>query len=945
MMPQAFLDQIAEKLRAAYPEDMSSVRVVFPNRRAGLFFRRYLAKRLEKPAWEPRLQSIDEFLAEQSGKNSPDMLSLVLELHAIFHHHLPEISERLDRFFFWGQMLLRDFEDVDFYLVDSRQLFTVLYRQKEMEQQFGFTDEENKRLLQAFWDTFGEALSPQQQDFIALWEALPRIYDDFRNQLNDKGWATKAMMSRDLAETQDPWQDRMKGEVWFVGFNALTLAEEKIISRLLEAGNARIFWDADALYMNNESHEAGYFLRKFRSKALFASTFEPSLPEHFKEGVDLHTIGVPLDIGQVKKAGEILESWASEDDFNPERTVVVLPDEQLLVPMLQSIPPAIAKLNVTMGFPIKSSGVYSFFEHVFNLYHAARFTKGERNFYHKHVKSLLEHPFLQAIYPEQSRELLQVINKEKLFRVNARDLHKASLLNLIFSVPEGAYLDHFSSILLQLYQAMGDQIQDIEGECIYHLHTQLNRLHDILDQGEGSMDIKGFHFLFRQVSQSIRLVFEGEPLEGLQIMGLLETRLLDFDRVIMLSMNEGVVPDTASQHSFIPYHVRKAFELPTPEYKDALSAYHIYRLWQRPQQIYAFYNTEVDGLKSKGEMSRYLLQAKMEGLMTGTVRQLGTRIHLPGSGSIEVPWNDASERELGNYLKGGSKGFSATALNQYLYCKLRFYFRYVMGLFEKEELTEDMDPMKFGTILHQTAEQLYLQLREKKGNKKVEKSDFPWLLEQSKLVLKQAYRKEMEGLSDDLSGTNLIAYGALEKYMEMLLQRDEDYAPFQMLGLELDDKEQGKVTINLSDGRGVTLKGSIDRLDEKEGVIRILDYKTGKSELTFSSMDSLFDAKDDKRNSYAFQTLLYGLMARQWGVASEDDQLRAGILSFRSNKDPQWELTLGKVPLGNINNVLGEFEEKLKALFEEIYNPEKNWTQVEDAEKCKNCPYNVICDR
>jgi hypothetical protein len=207
------------------------------------------------------------------------------------------------------------------------------------------------------------------------------------------------------------------------------------------------------------------------------------------------------------------------------------------------------------------------------------------------------------------------------------------------------------------------------------------------------------------------------------------------------------------------------------------------------------------------------------------------------------------------------------------------------------------------------------------------------------------YHKEMKGAADHLSGANLIAYRALEKYMEILLQRDEDYAPFQMLGLELNGGKDAKITIKLDDGRGVALKGSIDRLDEKEGMIRILDYKTGKSDLKFSSLDSLFDANDENRNPYAFQTLLYGLLAREWGVVREENQLHAGILSFRSNKDYRWELTLGNAPLGNLNRVMEAFEEKLKNLIKEIYNPEKHWTQVEDAGKCKNCPYNVICDR
>jgi len=941
---QDFLQQVVDKLIQSHPNDMHRVHLVFPNRRAGLFFRQKLAARLDRPIWEPSISSVEEFLASFSQTEAPDTLSQIIQLYEIFTNHVPELNERLDRFFFWGQMLLRDFEDVDQHLVDAQLLFTVLVRQKELEQQFAILEDENKRLLELFWGTFGEHLSTQQQEFIKLWEALPGIYADFRRALTEKNQATVGMMARQLAESSD-WVHALDKEVWFVGLNALTLAEERVLARLLEAGKAKVFWDVDALYMDQSHHEAGYFLRQYREKEAFTKTFPNPVPGHFSEGINLHTIGVALDVGQVKKAGEILAEMVQAPDFNPERTVVVLPDEQLLLPLLQSLPPAIQALNVTMGFSIKSSGVYSFFEHLFSLYQSA--SKGETglSFYYKPVKHLLSHPIMRALRPDFANEKYRLLLHDNLVRVPAEVLQEDDLSALIFADPQN-YLHHAHTLLLAMYEGWKEKgMQAIEGECIYHLYTQLNRLSDIMQVHGQVMDLKGFHFLFRQISQHIRLVFEGEPLKGLQVMGILETRLLDFDRVIILSMNEGVLPDGGGQASFIPYHVRKAFDLPTPEHRDAIAAYHVYRLMQRPKEVWALYNTEVDGLNSKGEQSRYLLQMRMEGLMKGKSYQLANKIHLSGTRRLEAPWDARSAQALDRFLVGadGNHRMSASAINNYLYCRLRFYFQYVLGLKEEQEVSEEVDPMVFGTILHNTAEQLYKKLADRKGNQQVELADFEWLESVYAPVLEEQFKLKMRGRNAKLEGPNLIALRAMERYMQLLLTKDKAYAPFHMLGLELDGGGQEGLQIPLPDGRSVKLMGKIDRLDEKDGLIRVLDYKTGKSDLKFSSIASLFDRNDAKRNAYAFQTMLYGMLVDAGGV-EDGKRLQSGIFGFRDQGE-NFSLVMDKKEVHDIRPLLPEFKAQLSELLEEIWSPDKVWDQVEDASKCENCPFNVICDR
>jgi hypothetical protein len=945
-----FLDDIARELVEKHPRDMHRIALVFPNRRAGLFFRRYLTSHIQGPVWEPAILSLEDFIEGLSSRKVPDQLSLILELYKVFIKHVPELNERLDRFFFWGQVLLNDFNDVDTYMVDHELLFKVLLTQQEMEQQFSYMEDENLRLLMLFWETFGKDQSSHQQQFVKLWQKMPSIYEEFNAVLKSKEQGYKGSLLREIAEGITTVRDFSFDAYWFAGFNALSPAEETILAGMLEKGNTRIFWDADAYYVQNPNHEAGFFLRKYLNKNPFSLTFPKDLPNRFEGEKDLHITGVPLQVGQVKKAAEVIKELASQPGFEPERTVVVLPEEHLLLPLLQSLPTEVDQLNVTMGFSLQSGSIYTFFEHLFSLYQNASGEGDKLHFYYRDVRNLLSHSILSGLYPDFCEKALLDIVRENRIRIAASDLAEGgNLAKFIFSLPDD-WLHHTRELLLQVYDELKSiSIHPIEGECIYHLHTQLNRLSDILQQQQEKPDLKSFRILFRQISKSIRLVFEGEPLKGLQIMGLLETRLLDFDHVIFLSMNEGVLPDTSSGHSFIPFNLRKAFELPTPEHKDAIAAYHVYRLLQRSKKIHAFYNTETEGgVGNKGEMSRFLLQMMMEGITDSKPSQLSNPIRLSPAGSIGILKDQRSLEALMRFTTARADGssLSPSALNTYLSCRLRFYFKYILNLEEEIEPVEEIDPRIFGNVLHNTLERMYLQLMNEKGSDQIEAADFERLAETSKDVLLACFCEEMKLNPNSISGVNLIAYKAMEAYLEAFLKVDKGLTPFRILGLEENGGGVAPIQIPITENASIQARitGKIDRIDEIDSTIRVIDYKTGKADNAIKGgLGSLTNRSEKNRNPYGFQIFLYALMVSQKREWVEGKLITGGIIGMRSMTDQKLKLD-GKEIL-DMNLHLEAFKSQLTEVVQEIFDASVPWDQVDDPKTCSSCPYDVICRR
>ncbi len=779
------------------------------------------------------------------------------------------------------------------------------------------------------------------------------------------------MLHRKVAQMLDQGQVNVPySRLAFAGFNALTHCEKKLFRHLQQLDQARFFWDADNAYLNDDQQEAGAFLRHnrkwFPGQTNATITDNLSNPEKKVE-----VVGVPLHAGQAKVAGSLLSQYLREGPLSQDelsRTAVVLPDEHLLFPLLHALPEDIDKVNVTMGYPLRNTPVYSLIEHLVDLQENLKDETNSPAFYHRQVVDLVRHPYLYFQDRAFADELiLEIESQNKVYLPQARlqSNGNGSLFPMIFRQVNGIsdLFDYMLGLLEAIHQSGYYQDYDyptVEREYLYQLHTQLKRLKEVLEglHIEDELALDTFWKLFRQLIEPLTTPFTGEPLEGLQVMGMLETRCLDFDHVIVLSMNEGIFPPGSTNRSFVPYHLRKGFGLPTPEHQDAISSYHLYRLVQRAQSVTLLYNTEPTSGQAS-EMSRFLYQLIYESPISVKERLLVHDIH----GPVEEPISIEKTSEVMDVLKHRfllsekeSNGLSPSAINSYLSCPLQFYFRYIAGLEEEDEVQEEIDPILFGNILHDTMQKLYEQLQEKKGNRKVDKEDFSYLRDILQDTLEQQFKEHYQPNENKLrfEGRNVIVRRILGQYVQQILQVDETYAPFAILGLEQNDKTlQVPVRVDNEEHK-LVLRGFIDRVDEKDGLTRVIDYKTGTDDKRFQNVASLFDRTNHKRNKAALQTLTYGLLYYRNQATTDDSPITSGLynvkemFSDRFSEKLQIKAEEGKSKYQTVDDIralLPEFEEQLKASLQELFNPEVPFFQTDNLDICRTCPYARICHR
>ncbi len=974
-----FLKELAEHLLKKYPEQLDQVTVVFPNIRAGLFFKKYLSELIDRPIWSPHILSLEDFIKSHSSLQLLDKLSLVFRLYEVYKKHNPK-EEGFDRFMYWGDLLLKDFDDIDKYAINAKVLFTDLARQKELDSTFDYLSEEQKNSILEFWKSFEGDPSLQQKSFRQVWNTLYTIYEEFKLILKKEGLAYQGMLYAEVTEQLQAEQLSYGYEkVVFAGFNALNNREEQLITLFIENRDAEVFWDVDAYYVDDEVQEAGLFFRKYRSKKAFSESFPPVLPSHLSNGSSkkkIDIIGVPLSVGQSKLLGqqwrERLEGAGLSD---MEKTVVVLPDETLLFSVLHSIPEEVDSINVTMGFPLQGTPLYQFFEHLLALQQHIRTQNNAAHFYHRDVLILLKHPYLRDYNSELASKNIRAIESEnKIYLSNDDIFEDEQLYSIIFQeVSKGnAIFDYLIDILL--YVTTGnEQEEDVsqkdrpmdsdifEQEYAYFFYTQLNRLKDIIGQQKIHLDLNGFIRLFRQVMQSVRLPFTGEPLKGLQVMGVLETRNLDFEQVYVLSMNEDIFPASGKLHSFIPYNLRKAYGLPTYDQQDAIYAYLFYRLLQRAEKITLLYNTE-SGLNIGGEMSRFLLQLMYSDDFSVRRYLLSNTIELREVKEIIIRKDEAVLHDLNRFVLNdgeSAKRLTPSALNLYLSCRLRFYFRYVARIYEADTVTEEIDPMAFGNLLHKTMELVYERFIGEKGSGHIMKEDIGTLTGMVDTVLVQAF-KEHYGIKEyrpfQFEGRNVIAKAIIRKFALKVLEIDREYAPFEILGLELGEKEGEALTLDfpIENGqRNIGMRGIIDRVDRKGSRVRVLDYKTGKDNKRMGTVASLFDREDDKRNKAAMQTLYYAYLYLENYPAAEGE-IMPGVYNSKEMFKESFDMRLEKkvspnknsyAPVNDVRPLLDEFKMGLRDLLEEIFDATVPFDQTDDKKSCLTCPYRNICHR
>jgi len=937
-------------------QNLQHLTIVLPNRRAGLFFTQHLGKLITEPMWMPEVKTIEDIFYQYAGQRPADDLTLIFELYRVYSDLHPE-PEDFDKFFFWGEMILKDFNDLDQFMADAKKLYHQLAEFKEFESDQSFLTESQVELIQQFWNSFVRQDRMHQEKFLKFWEMLNPLYQAFQASLNVSGLAYSGKLYRKVAESLDQITKPEKHTI-FIGFNAFTGTEEKLIKYFITQFGAEIYWDLDAYYLNDKNQEAGLFFREYQRDKVFGPTFPEVIPSLIQTNkAQIHTYATPLKSNQANLVGTILEKIPKE---NWEETVVILPDEQMLFPVLHSLPDQVDKVNVTMGYPVKNAPVYAFLEAVLEMQRFIKVEEGKVLFYHQAIKNLLSSIYLKTANPSFCKELLAEIQEKNQIYITEENLHQGgAFFTLIFQKLESEQLFSYLSILME---ELAERLKDepLQRSYLYQCFKQLTRLREIFDKQESlTVNREFFIRLFRQVFREVKLPFEGQPLQGLQIMGVLESRNLDFRRVIICNMNEASFPPSAGLNSMIPFNIRRAFGLPVQEQNDAIYAYTFYRLLHSAEEVHMIYTTASDQGKS-GEKSRYIQQMMVEMDLEMKEEVIFVPIDQKSPGEITIEKEPEVMQLLERYIireDGTSQtSFSPSALSVYLDCRLKFYLQYLAGIKEKEEVSEEIDAGVFGNLAHYSMENLYLGFIERKNRNVLEPGDFKelktnWVFPAIEKAIRTHYHLE-DAAETKLNGQMAIARDVLQKYITQVLAIDEASAPFRLISLEKEKEYRAKLGIDTISGiREIALKGIIDRVDELDGVIRLIDYKSGGDKKEFPDIPSLFDRESSKRNKAAMQTMFYGLIY-QATYPQNTAPLKPAIINlkeiFSDDFNPYLQLREPRksgIELNNYRDYEEEYKAGLKGLLEEMYDSAVPFSQTEDLKKCEYCPYREMCGR
>ncbi len=942
-----FLEEIAEYVLKHHAGATDKVTLVFPNRRAGLFFQKYLSARVAQPIWSPKIVSIEDFIKSFSPFKTADKLDLIFELYKVFTQ-LNKSGEEFDSFFYWGDVLLQDFDELDKFMTDAELLFKNLAYVKELENNLDYLEESQKQLILDFWKSFGDKLSTHKKGFLTIWNNLFQVYTQFKKRLTEKGIAYNGMIYHQVAAKLDEGLDFPKDEkVIFAGFNALSKSEEQIITWFVEEGLGTVFWDADDHYLKDNRQEAGRFLREMKfGNAILRKTFRDTYGNAFAEQKNIQVVSVASDVGQAQQAAEVLRSISGKLD---EHTAVVLPNNALLFPLLHAMPPGVEKLNITMGYPLASSTVYGFLDALIEMQVRAE-NKGAYHF--RSVLTILQHPLLTHYHNKNLLQIVREIMQKNILWVPKKMLEGSNLLQLVFTEVTDMS-DYLKAITLELASKSEDEV---EQEFFYHFFTLLNQMYGFTQQHQLQLPKAAYQKIFRQLVRSERLPFEGEPLLGLQVMGILETRNLDFENVIVLSMNESLLPPAAKNASFIPYSIRKVFELPVVDQQDSMYAYIFYRLVQRATNVTFIYNS-TEGTGKNSEISRFVHQLEYETKWNISHSTATSEVTIEDPNEISITKNEGILERLRSFTskKNFEKRFTPTALNTYLDCRLRFYFKYVLELYEPEEVAEEVDPMVFGNILHRIMEKLYLPY-DRDGHRTIEEENIISIEKRIDVETGKAFAQQFGAEEDEykFEGQNILAKEIIRKMILKVLEYDKQQTPFELLGVEADEKKGFVLNTDLqiSDEKlQVGMKGIIDRIEQKDGIVRIVDYKTGQDAKHFTDIHSLFDRELKSRNKAVFQTFFYGLLYLESPIGNDNAPIQASLFNirelFKSNFTPliQNKINRSMVDVMDIRPFLSEFKSELNSMLKEMFDEEVPFSQTTDTDKCKYCPYAGICNR
>ena len=934
---ETFLQLLASDIVNKYGEQFSHLTIIFPNKRAGLFLAEELSKLIKHPVWMPENLTLSEYIEKHTGLHKADNLTLTIKLYKAYIEASGS-HESFEEFYFWGSMLLSDFDDVDKYLADAKDLFSNLVALKEIEANFPYLTEEEITAIQNFWSSFNpNKFSHEQEEFLNVWSKLYPTYKAFRTILQQEHICYEGMNERYFCEHIDEYQH--PEHLLIAGFNALNICEKHIFSYYQNLGKASFYWDYDIYYTANEHQEAGFYIRD--NLKLFPNELDMGHFNNFlHNGKKIEYISVPSAVGQAKLLEQLTTHLVHE---NPRDTAIVLCDEQMLIPTLHSIPEYIRKINITMGYPARKTSVAALLTLLCDLKNYAKQEGNKIYYYYKPVIALLNHKLIKELCPKEISQITDFINQKNIIYIQEKYLLFHPLTKAIFS-PEKENIPSYLLRILNLLtrSTLGMDADPIEKEFIFSIYTQIQNLQNTFKEENIEPEEKLYIQLITKVINNITIPFSGEPLEGLQLMGLMETRMLDFKHLIVLSANEGVLPKTTLPSSFIPYNLRVGFRLPTPQHQEALFAYYFYRLLQRSKDIKLLYTSGMKGLNT-GEMSRFLYQMRYESGLPIKESSFQNRISVQNPQEITIPKTEEIMEILTQYKISDQKTLSPSAINTYLDCPLRFYFKYIANIKEKEQIAEELDQRLLGTIFHDSSQSLYTTVPEGKITQEAIDS----ILKNDKLieshiqkVYEKMYSTQISQLLD--SGSNELLLNVVKKYIHAMLRYDKSITPFDILALE----QRFYVPVSLKiDGQIQTIfiGGYIDRVDKTASGIRVIDYKTGADTTSFKNIPSIFDPENPTRNKAALQTMLYCMMYNH--TKPSDLPLIPGIYNTKQlfDKSYDYHLICGKDTINNFRHFEKEYKEELCSLLNKIFSLEYPFTQTENEKKCTHCSYAGIC--
>jgi hypothetical protein len=961
-----FLERIAKLLYEQYNDNIGKHCLVFPSRRAGLYFLKYYSALLEKPVWTPEIMTINDFFLSFSDKVPADSEILLFELYRVYRQ-LNRSSESFDVFYFWGDMLINDFDDVDKYLVVPSIIFRDIKDFKTIDFQFGDIEPEQAEIIKRFWRNFEpEKNSPEKSGFKMIWSLLGDLYSGFRQSLNSRNLGYEGMIFRDVAESfsSNKPADLKWDMVHFIGFNALNKCELTVMQYLRKSGMARFYWDYDNSYIfNGRLNSAGFFMaeniRKLGNdmpKDWRYDTFLSSDSGSVKRNI----VETTSDISQVKILPDLISNMPGCSAADAHHTAVILADENLVVPLLTSLPGNIGNINITMGYPLKMTGVYSFVRNLLNMQRSIRTIDGEIYFRYQDVFEIVNHRLVADLANGEDKKVTDAITRGNLNLVPSNKLRGNEIFTIIFRKTEDPvkFSEYLKEILAIVVSHQKGADTDSGGnytnrklvcEFIYYVMLSINRLDTLIKSHEISFTNETYSRILDKILKNQSVPFSGEPLAGIQIMGFLETRALDFRNIIMLSVNEGILPSVTSASSFIPFSIRQAFGLPEINHQESVYAYHFFRLLHRAENVIFVYNSDSSGLRT-GEISRFLIQMRYEQPDKLDVQSLSYDIRSVKTIGPALEKGEIQLERLKSFYAGPDRNsaLSPTAINTWLGCRMRFYYRYVCRLKEPETISAEIDHARFGQILHRIMRRIYADYI----NMEISAGYLGSLAGNEQLLLKIISEASVEGTDIESDrppgGNDLILRDILLVYLKNILKVDRELAPFMVIGLEIPSY----FSLPINTGGDITqirLGGSIDRIDITGLAARIVDYKTGEVADKISSIDDLFEDDRKKDLDGWLQTLLY---CEAFVAQNENAMVRPSIYKVK-------ELSAGKfndilrisenrkseIHVDDYRKIRTLFLQGLSGVIEAILSPSEPFRMTKSIYKCIYCPYRGLCQR